>query len=201
MELIQGTQHLPAALVSDPFLFLEPRVSSLQPRSARNITYRVLNFPRLCVLDTKMSETDESAAPQITTVSDASSLKALNRGPITTLFRPPSSCTATLTTQQPGYDSLLFFGHWHDPYFEASCVPLGTMKAGEIVEDPWNNYYCACIADVSRIPLTFCETDSPAICPQGWSTVTTFKSTIPGGIGTEVYSLGTETTAALCCPS
>jgi hypothetical protein len=149
-----------------------------------------------------MSGDDASASPQITTItiSDASSLQALNRGPITTLFVPPSSCTATLTTRQPDDNSLLFVGHWYDPYFETPCVPMGTMKAAAIVEDPWENYFCECSADVSRHLLTFCQKDSPAICPQGWSKVTTFKSEIPG-VETVLISLGTETTAALCCPS
>ncbi|KAF2437491.1 hypothetical protein P171DRAFT_492228 [Karstenula rhodostoma CBS 690.94] len=127
-----------------------------------------------------MSENGASSAPQITTIiSDASSIKAQNRGPITTLFSPPSSCTATLTTQQPSNDRL-FFGHYLDPYFDPLCLPLGTFKREELIKVTWDFYYY-----------------SPAICPDEWSTVATFQSEIPGGIPAMVFSLGTQTTAAL----
>ena len=142
-----------------------------------------------------------SPSPSIEIVSNPSYIKAQNRGPITSLFIPPSSCTATVTAQQ-GSSSGYFIGHSYDAYFDPSCFPLGTMASQDLATngDLWKEWYCEFIADVSSTPFMFQLTDSPAICPYGWTIATTFQSSIPGGY-TWFLSIGAETTAGLCCPS
>ncbi|KAF1969941.1 hypothetical protein BU23DRAFT_232606 [Bimuria novae-zelandiae CBS 107.79] len=87
-------------------------------------------------------------------------------------------------SQQSG--GSMFFGHLNDPYFDVSCFPLGTMNAADLVNDDtkWQLYYY-----------------SPAICPSGWTTATTFRSYVPGVDDTKFFQLGPQTTAAICCPS
>lgn len=80
-----------------------------------------------------------SATATVTTISDPRSIKAWNRGPITKLSTPPASCTATLTTQQPGQGSKLFFGHYNDAYLDTACYPMGTLQPTELF---WDKYYC-----------------------------------------------------------
>jgi hypothetical protein len=139
-----------------------------------------------------------STISAIPTISDLSSIQAYNRGPITSLLTLPSSCTATVTDPQQK-KSVMFFGHENDPYFDISCLPVGTMMSLDLVKskDKWSLYYCKHITNISRVALMLPSIDSPGICPYGWTTATTFQSQFPGF---SVLHLGPQTTAALCCP-
>ncbi|KAF1950391.1 hypothetical protein CC80DRAFT_378763, partial [Byssothecium circinans] len=106
----------------------------------------------------------------------------LNRGPITALFSPPQSCTATLSKRQTGGG--IFLGHLDDPYFDPSCYPTGTLQTQDFYStSAWGAYYY-----------------SPAICPFEWTTAMLFKSSFPAYASTFI-SLDPQTTVAVCCPS
>ena len=103
--------------------------------------------------------------------ASSSSTSAENRGPITTIFTPPSTCLATTTLLTDTY----LLNHWlsGDP----NCYPSAT-EAESIWYSNWGGYYY-----------------SPAVCPSGWTTMTSL-STISAG-----PSLGDGTSGYLCCPT
>ncbi|KAF1941029.1 hypothetical protein EJ02DRAFT_423372 [Clathrospora elynae] len=123
-----------------------------------------------------------SSSSTVTTayVTDQSSIDSLNRGPITTKFAPPASCLETLTSIS---GSSLYFGHF-GTIFNVDCYPTGTSPAQALATGNWAGYYY-----------------SPAICPLGWTAATTFLSSVPIYGSPQYIALGSETTAALCCPS
>jgi hypothetical protein len=74
----------------------------------------------------------------MTTQSDIASF---NRGPLTSAYALPASCTATLT-----YSSglgALYYGHWQTP-FDTACFPTVTDNGIPLLrgDDAWNQYYC-----------------------------------------------------------
>ncbi|KAH6875226.1 hypothetical protein BKA58DRAFT_467051 [Alternaria rosae] len=120
-----------------------------------------------------------TATPTATFITDQNVIEGFNRGSITTVFTPPPSCTETITSAT----GALFVGHYRLD-FDQECYP----KASGPSEAPapssgWDAYYY-----------------SPAICPAGWTAATTFTSAIPIHPTPSAYSLGSATTAALCCP-
>lgn len=126
-------QYLPApqpssAHISEKFVFLRSRHSNMaKPTSSTAI---------------------------IPTITDQSSIQALNWGPVTSLFIPPASCTATITDPQ-GAKPVMFFGHENDPYFDLSCYPTGTMSSLELAKyrDKWAMYYCKQTATIPKMLL------------------------------------------------
>ncbi|KAB2105162.1 hypothetical protein AG0111_0g7104 [Alternaria gaisen] len=123
--------------------------------------------------------TDTTTAPASTvTIIDQNQISSFNRGPITSLFVPPSSCTATISS----FSSWLFFGHFYEDY-DPDCYPQvsGSTIPGYRL---WGSYYY-----------------SPAICPADWTIATTFSDVVPVYPSPTVFALGSATTAALCCPS
>ncbi|KAF2818343.1 hypothetical protein CC86DRAFT_256339, partial [Ophiobolus disseminans] len=124
------------------------------------------------------------STPTIKLITDANKISSFNRGPITSVFAPPASCTATLSFTSSGSGGALFFIHY-GTLFDRACYPTGTPSAFPLASDgAWNAYYY-----------------SPAICPSGWTATTTFRSSVPVHPDTEAFSLGSASTLALCCPS
>ncbi|KAH7092479.1 hypothetical protein FB567DRAFT_576852 [Paraphoma chrysanthemicola] len=123
-----------------------------------------------------MASTSE---PTKTIISDRPLISSANRGPIISLWELPASCTATLSST-PG---LLYFGH-HGSVFGTSCYPTGSNGAVPTASNDWASFY-----------------HSPAICPYGWVTATTFSASFGIFPSPRYLSLGPETSAALCCPS
>lgn len=78
-------------------------------------------------------------AATVTTLT--TSIKLFNRGPITELYVPPTSCYQTLTSgTDNGY---LFAGHFMNSYFDPACYPPGTIGASGLEEGTaWDFYYC-----------------------------------------------------------
>lgn len=139
------------------------------------------------------------------TQTEPAAIAAQNRGPITSVFVPAPSCTETLTLDTTAGNNYLYFGHGNNPYVDYSCIATGTRIAIELVDqESWGSYYCA----ICTI-LSFCNSwkliqrgvDSPAICPQSWSTATNFTLITSGADSRTVALLGPETKAVLCCPS
>ncbi|KAF2114096.1 hypothetical protein BDV96DRAFT_647582 [Lophiotrema nucula] len=129
-----------------------------------------------------MSEASTTTVSTVT-VTDPSSIASFNRGPITSIFEQPTSCLATLTLNQNRID--LYWGHYGESYVDSSCYPKPTVPVNNLVTpSSWNSYWY-----------------SPAVCPQSWTQATTFATVMPGGDDLTLISLGTDTTAALCCPS
>ncbi|KAF1976437.1 hypothetical protein BU23DRAFT_630290 [Bimuria novae-zelandiae CBS 107.79] len=136
----------------------------------------------------------DTPTPTLTSslITDSSVIRGWNRGPISTYFAPPSSCTATLTLQQtltpaPDYGNL-FAAHWFDPYLDSSCHPAGSLtQDGGLNSAGWEDYYY-----------------SPAVCPQGWKTGSQYTSSVRARDGDGFFryaTLGPQVTAAVCCPS
>ncbi|KAN0113234.1 hypothetical protein V8E51_006185 [Hyaloscypha variabilis] len=120
------------------------------------------------------------------TITDSAVIASYNRGPLTTIFTPPSSCLSTLT-----FNSGMYFGHADTYYYDSSCYPSSYSSTYTLLADngDWNQYYY-----------------SPAQCPDAWAHATTFTSYFTNAadtpLGAEVlFSLGSDTTAVLCCPS
>ncbi|KUJ14473.1 uncharacterized protein LY89DRAFT_736507 [Mollisia scopiformis] len=112
-------------------------------------------------------------------ITDATSISAFNRGPIPTQFSAPTSCLSTLTSVNGAGG--LYFGHNGDEYFDTACFPTPTLTTSSV---QWNLYYY-----------------SPVIsCPSGWYTAAVATSSF-GGLSDTYLSIGSATTAALCCPS
>ncbi|KAI9745287.1 MAG: hypothetical protein M1818_001567 [Claussenomyces sp. TS43310] len=108
---------------------------------------------------------------------DAIELSSWNRGPLTTVFTPPSSCLSQLTlTVDENYITTIFQGH--DGWGDAACYP--PTRTGTPNWEGWGAYYY-----------------SPGICPEGYVTACT-QTTSQAGLN---FSLPTSTHAAICCPS
>ncbi|KAF2645949.1 hypothetical protein P280DRAFT_465689 [Massarina eburnea CBS 473.64] len=114
-------------------------------------------------------------------ITDESILSIYNRGPITTAFSPPASCLDTMTMYGRG---TLYFGHFYGPFIDTACYPAGANTQKLTDATSWDTYYY-----------------SPAICPYGWTTATTFSAAYPGNNATTWIRLGPGTTAGVCCPS
>jgi len=113
-----------------------------------------------------------------TTVTDPSAISGYNRGPLTTVFAPPTSCLATLTLPT-GSNRALFFGHNAYSYIDESCYPLGTLSSQNLVlAASWDVYYCKKYI----VPLNLSvfhvnvRIDSPGLCPSGWTAATLMTS-------------------------
>lgn len=82
------------------------------------------------------------------------------------------------------YDGNMYYGYGASGLLDSSCYPMGTKKYEDIVDaTAWELYYY-----------------SPAACPGGWDYVTKFTSAVPAADLVTSISLGSGTTAALCCP-
>jgi hypothetical protein len=136
----------------------------------------------------------------ITTVTDQSAISGYNRGPLTTVFAPPTSCLATLTL--PTGSSLgLYFGHNAYSYIDESCYPLGTLSSQSLEPSAsWDVYYCKNYIIPLNLLVFYVDVqiDSPGLCPSGWTTAILMTSLYPGYAA--FISLGLGTTAAVCCP-
>jgi len=135
-----------------------------------------------------------------TTVADPSAISRYNRGPLTTVFAPPTSCLSTLTLPS-GTIINLFFGHYAYSYIDESCYPLGTLSLQNLVlPTSWDVYYCKnCIVPLNLLVFYInVWIDSPGLCPSGWTTATLMTSLYPGF--TADILLGPGTTAVVCCP-
>jgi hypothetical protein len=101
---------------------------------------------------------------------------ATNRGPITTIFTPASSCLYnTIGSPNTQFQGIIFeLGHlWGDDGI--GCYPSASTLTDP--ENDWNTYYY-----------------SPAICPSGCNTATLLIS-VSGG-----PAMGPGTSGYLCCP-
>jgi hypothetical protein len=102
-------------------------------------------------------------------------MAATNRGPITTVFTPASSCLYN-TLPETGLvvgpnTSNFLIGHFIS--YGTGCYPSTT----ELTSSDWDAYYY-----------------SPAICPSGWNTATSLTSVLSGP------AMGPGTSEYLCCP-
>ncbi|PVH97497.1 hypothetical protein DM02DRAFT_616514 [Periconia macrospinosa] len=123
-----------------------------------------------------MSKTSSSQ----TLITDPASIAKYNRGPITTLFKQPTSCLSTLT-QDPNKKSI-YAVHGISGYFDQACLPLGILQHGDVTAvSAWWTYY-----------------NSPAICPSGWTEAVTFSKELP--VNGPPLQLGSDTSAVCCCP-
>jgi len=115
-----------------------------------------------------------TTTPYSTTITGAG-ISLFNRGPVTSLFIPPTSCLSTLTY---GGDAL-YFGHNGAEYFDPACYPSPSANLAS-QSSSWNLYFY-----------------SPAQCPSGWNSqlVTYTYST-----STTVLSFDNDATVVLCCP-
>lgn len=87
-----------------------------------------------------------SSAIMSTLITDQNVISSYNRGPITSLFTPPASCTATqsVAPQDGTGTAELFFGHFAT-FVDSACFPTPTpgaaiQKGGK----SWDAYYCKC---------------------------------------------------------
>jgi hypothetical protein len=82
----------------------------------------------------------------VTTITDAAAIQKYNRGPISTVFVPPTGCLSTLSMISSAAGTNLYFGHNSVPYFDPSCYPptTTTNKAANSVYSAtlWDLYYC-----------------------------------------------------------
>lgn len=69
-------------------------------------------------------------------ITDAASISGFNRGPITTLFAAPPSCTATVSLVDRA--SAYYVGHYGS-YYDPECYP--SNEAGKPASN-WDKYYC-----------------------------------------------------------
>jgi hypothetical protein len=79
-----------------------------------------------------------------TIVTNQNIIASYNRGPITSIFIHPASCTATLTfvNRNNGNPADLYFGH-HGTPVSGECYPTGTPAAPPLNDDnAWRGYYC-----------------------------------------------------------
>ncbi|CZR63619.1 uncharacterized protein PAC_13516 [Phialocephala subalpina] len=121
------------------------------------------------------SSTSTSSASS-TIITAAASIALLNRGPILDVFSAPTSCLSTLTVVANG----LYFGHNGGDYEDPACYPSATS--------------------ICKI-RDLLAADSPAVaCPSGWYKAQTATSTF-GGYSDAYLTIGSDTTAVLCCPS
>ena len=127
-----------------------------------------------------MSDKSPSATtPETVMITQAASINAFNRGPITKYWAPPTSCASTMS-----YDGNLYYGYGALGLLDTACYPMGTKKSADVVDaTAWKLYYY-----------------SPAVCPGGWDVVTKFTSGVPAEDLVTSISLGSDTSAALCCP-
>ncbi|KAF2801510.1 uncharacterized protein BDZ99DRAFT_370450, partial [Mytilinidion resinicola] len=132
-------------------------------------------------------------------VTDSSIISQHNRGPITTLFVPPASCVQTLTLAYPNGDYGMQYGYGGRSYIDLACYPSASSLAKELgTSVDLTSYFTGTSADWASYYY------SPAICPYGYYTAKTFSTTIDDPYdppGSNVIAIGSETTAALCCPS
>lgn len=125
-------------------------------------------------------EVPSSTAPQTFMITNAASIEAMNRGPITKYFEPASTCQNVMS-----YDGNMYYGWGESGVVDTACYPMGTVKSQDIVDrTAWELFYY-----------------SPAVCPGGWETVTRFETGVPHENLLTSFTLGTATSAALCCPS
>ncbi|KAH7321970.1 hypothetical protein BKA65DRAFT_556302 [Rhexocercosporidium sp. MPI-PUGE-AT-0058] len=121
-----------------------------------------------------VESTETTTSISTTTITNPASIALYNRGPATAIFTPPASCLATLTSK-----SDMYIGHRTTGYFDPACYPASTTDRGLA---GWDLYYY-----------------SPAQCPSGWASATRLVSSI--GQGGTFLTIGSETTAVVCCPS
>ncbi|KAF2496517.1 hypothetical protein BU16DRAFT_559842 [Lophium mytilinum] len=132
-------------------------------------------------------------------ITDQSIISQHNRGPITTLFVPPASCVETFTLVYPSGEGIMQYGYGTN-YIDLACYPPASSIARELgTSVDLTSYFLGTSADWASYYY------SPAICPYGYYEAVTFSSTIPNPDafypGSTVIAIGSETTAALCCPS
>lgn len=90
------------------------------------------------------------SSPNPNLITDRATISSWNRGPITTLYAHPPSCTETFTFTagtRDGDRNDLYVGHHGNPV-SAACYPRGTpgaMPLGD--DDAWTVYYCKCDGD------------------------------------------------------
>lgn len=99
------------------------------------------SFPRsisFALLAKRVSIMATTSTASFYAVTDQSLIASYNRGPITSLFVPPASCTATLTFAF----NTLYFGHMAG-YFDKDCYPTGFGGSqAPIYGSAWDAYYC-----------------------------------------------------------
>jgi hypothetical protein len=143
-----------------------------------------------------------STSTSILTSTLTNDFATYNWGPITSLFQPPTSCYQTLTSATN--DGALFVGHNGEYNFDPACYPVGSVGTTYLeTASNWGLYYCELCLPLIECAVGWMPSDSPAICPSGWVTAATFTSTFLG-VGpslTEAISLGTDTSAFVCCPT
>lgn len=125
-------------------------------------------------------EAPTSTEAQRSMITDAASIEAFNRGPITKYFAPASTCQDVMS-----YDGNMYYGWGEKGLIDTACYPMGTLTSQDIVDrTAWELFYY-----------------SPAVCPGGWDTVTKFETGVPHENLLTSISLGSATSAVLCCPS
>ncbi|KAJ4355624.1 uncharacterized protein N0V89_003644 [Didymosphaeria variabile] len=118
--------------------------------------------------------------PETTMITAKASIEAFNRGPITKYWEPAPSCSNTMSK-----DANMYYGWGASGVIDTACYPMGTLKYNDIKPaSAWDLYYY-----------------SPAICPKEWTVATTYSDNIPKNDALTSLSVGTSTTAVLCCPS
>jgi hypothetical protein len=79
-------------------------------------------------------------------ITDPALIALYNRGPLTTVFQPNTSCYSTLTVpiEASKYSTKLYVGHGWDEYFDTSCFPTGTKQYSDVAYwSAWKLYYCS----------------------------------------------------------
>jgi hypothetical protein len=90
-------------------------------------------------------------------ITDPALIAKYNRGPITSAFIPPTSCTETLSLYGGTDDlsSVLYFGFYGKRYRDPSCYPFGTLSASDIYStSSWTRYYCKIPLLIDKVPAT-----------------------------------------------
>ena len=85
-----------------------------------------------------MSQAASPTSVSYHTTTFTASFESFNRGPITTLFVPPTTCNQLLTSAV----GTLFLGHFGPNYFDPACYPAGTIPESSLeVQTNWGLYY------------------------------------------------------------
>jgi hypothetical protein len=91
---------------------------------------------------------------------------------------------------------------WRKHLRRFGSYPTPAVNAQNLVSGPsWHMYYCKYRSSPSSMRVsaqTKCFVDSPAICPQSWTIVKTFKSTVASFDPLTVISIGLDTSLPLC---
>lgn len=82
-------------------------------------------------------------AESTSTIRDQSAIDSLNRGPVTSMFIPPSTCTDHLTAQVEDGSTRFYIGHFYQTYVDFNCFPAGSGRTDLLVtKSNWHAYYC-----------------------------------------------------------